>query len=84
MIIFAGDENRKISREKVKFLKLSTESEIFFENRGNLKQRGNASWSQRGWTPLMSYVQNSMSGCKYMTYILSLDVKGSAAQGLLT
>jgi len=27
-------------------------SEIFLENRGNLKQRWNAPWPQRGWTTL--------------------------------
>ena len=33
-----ADENRKIFREKVKFGKFSTESEIFSETEGNLKQ----------------------------------------------
>ena len=34
-----ADENRKIFREKVKFGKFSTESEIFLKLGGNLKQR---------------------------------------------
>jgi len=34
-----ADENRKILLEKVKLGKVSAESEIVFENRGNLKQR---------------------------------------------
>ena len=34
-----ADENRKIFREKVKFLKFSTESENFSKIGGNLEQR---------------------------------------------
>jgi len=46
------DENRKIFREKVKIY--FPQSENFSKIGGNLKQGGNASWYQRGWTPLYS------------------------------
>src|SRR6218665_2523861 len=49
-----ADENQEIFQEKVKFLKFSTESEIFSKIGGNLKRGENASWSQGGWTPLNS------------------------------
>jgi len=49
-----GDWPKK-NPEKVKFGKFSTESENFSEIGGNLKQRGNASWPQSGWTPLLNY-----------------------------
>ena len=42
----------KIFGKRVKFGKFSTESENFSETEGNLKQGGNASLPQRGWTPL--------------------------------
>src|SRR6218665_3582496 len=47
-----ADENGEIFREKVKVRKFSIESENFSKIGGNLKQRGSATWSQRGWTPL--------------------------------
>ena len=47
-----ADENREIFREKVKFRNFSTESENFSKIGGNLKQGGNASWPQGGWTHL--------------------------------
>ena len=47
-----ADEKRKIIQEKVTFGKFSTKFEIFLKIGGNLKQGGNASWSQEGYTPL--------------------------------
>src|SRR6218665_3965416 len=47
-----ADENGKFFLEKVKFVKFSRKSEIFSKIGGNLKQGGNASWPQGGWTPL--------------------------------
>jgi len=44
-----ADGNRKIFLEKIKFVKVSTESKNFSKIGGNLKQEGgNASWPQRG------------------------------------
>src|SRR6218665_2579075 len=42
----------KICRGKVKLVKFSAESEFFLKIGGHLKQRGNASLPQWGWTPL--------------------------------
>ena len=52
----SADENQEIFQEKVKFRKFSSESEDFPKIGGNLKQGGNASWSQRGWTPLAAAI----------------------------
>ena len=49
-----ADENREICEEKVKMLTFSTESEKFLGNRGESERRGNASLSQRKWTPLQT------------------------------
>ena len=46
-----ADENRKSFWEKVKSGKFSAESEIFFGNRGNVKQGGNASLPRGGGRP---------------------------------
>jgi len=35
-----------------KIVKISQEVRKFFWNRGEIWSRGNASWSQGGWTPL--------------------------------
>ena len=44
----SADENQEIFPEKVKFWKFSSESQNFSKIGGNLKQGGNASWSQGG------------------------------------
>jgi len=51
---------KKFCREKVKLWKFSSESEIFWKIGGNLKQGGNASWSQGGWTPLTTFQMTSL------------------------
>jgi len=66
--------HREIFREKVKFWKFSIESENFSKIGGNLKQRGNASWPQGGWAPLVTAsvawvsVDSIRCGCKYNYY----------------
>ena len=52
-----ADENKEIFREKVKLTTFSTESENFSKIGGKSETGvGNASWSQRGWTPLYIHV----------------------------
>jgi len=46
-----ADENRKICREKVKCLRLSTESDNFSKIGRKSETGGNASWSQRDGRP---------------------------------
>jgi len=53
-----ADESREIFREKVKVWN-------FFENRGDIWNRGeNASWPQRGWTPLITEADDNDDNTK--------------------
>jgi len=48
-----ADENEKIFREKVIFLKFSAESENCSKIGKNLKQGGKCIMAKGGWTPLV-------------------------------